>query len=139
METLIYLKKELESLFKMERETGVEPEGPEKKANCFAFSDPQADGDVCEVNRHTALRSGFKNMETLIYLKKELESLFKMERETGVEPATPTLARSCSTTELLPHLKMVPRAGIEPARANAHQILSLACLPVSPPRLLVCL
>ncbi len=27
-----------------------------------------------------------------------------MERETGVEPATPTLARSCSTTELLPHI-----------------------------------
>ncbi len=26
-----------------------------------------------------------------------------MERETGVEPAAPTLARSCSTTELLPH------------------------------------
>lgn len=26
-----------------------------------------------------------------------------MERETGIEPATPTLARSCSTTELFPH------------------------------------
>ena len=26
-----------------------------------------------------------------------------MERETGVEPATSTLARSHSTTELLPH------------------------------------
>ena len=26
---------------------------------------------------------------------------------------------------------MVPRAGLEPARANAHQILSLACLPNS--------
>ncbi len=25
-----------------------------------------------------------------------------MERETGIEPATPTLARSCSTTELFP-------------------------------------
>src|SRR5436190_5338010 len=25
-----------------------------------------------------------------------------MERETGFEPATPTLARSCSTTELFP-------------------------------------
>src|SRR5215510_13623108 len=26
----------------------------------------------------------------------------EMERETGFEPATPTLARSCSTTELFP-------------------------------------
>ncbi len=26
-----------------------------------------------------------------------------MERETGIEPAAPTLARSCSTTELFPH------------------------------------
>ena len=26
-----------------------------------------------------------------------------MERKTGLEPATPTLARLCSTTELLPH------------------------------------
>ena len=30
-----------------------------------------------------------------------------MERETGVEPAAPTLARLCSTTELLPHKKEV--------------------------------
>lgn len=28
---------------------------------------------------------------------------FNMERETGIEPAAPTLARLCSTTELLPH------------------------------------
>src|SRR3954466_7804649 len=27
-----------------------------------------------------------------------------MERKTGFEPATPTLARWCSTTELLPHI-----------------------------------
>ena len=27
-----------------------------------------------------------------------------MERKTGLEPATPTLARLCSTTELLPHI-----------------------------------
>jgi hypothetical protein len=26
-----------------------------------------------------------------------------LERETGLEPATPTLARWCSTTELFPH------------------------------------
>lgn len=29
---------------------------------------------------------------------------------------------------------MVPRAGLEPARANAHKILSLACLPIPPSR-----
>ena len=28
-----------------------------------------------------------------------------MERKTGFEPATPTLARLCSTPELLPHKK----------------------------------
>src|SRR5439155_21472888 len=28
----------------------------------------------------------------------------RVERETGFEPATPTLARSCSTTELFPRL-----------------------------------
>ena len=28
-----------------------------------------------------------------------------MERKTGFEPATPTLARWCSTTELFPHIK----------------------------------
>ena len=28
----------------------------------------------------------------------------------------------------------VPGAGLEPARANAHKILSLACLPISPSR-----
>jgi hypothetical protein len=27
-----------------------------------------------------------------------------LERKTGFEPATPTLARWCSTTELLPHI-----------------------------------
>ena len=37
-------------------------------------------------------------------LKAELKDLRKnMERETGFEPATSTLARSHSTTELLPH------------------------------------
>lgn len=32
------------------------------------------------------------------------------------------------------HSSLVPWAGLEPARANAHQILSLACLPIPPPR-----
>ena len=40
-------------------------------------------------------------------------------RETGFEPATSSLARKCSTAELLPlgllHAALAPRAGIEPA------------------------
>jgi hypothetical protein len=34
-----------------------------------------------------------------------------MERETGFEPATPALARQCSTTELFPH-RMLSRTYI---------------------------
>ena len=30
--------------------------------------------------------------------------------------------------------KVVPRAGLEPARPCGHKILSLACIPISPPR-----
>ena len=39
-----------------------------------------------------------------------------MERKTGFEPATPTLARWCSTTELLPHIKInrMSHRGFEP-------------------------
>src|SRR2546426_1447235 len=70
-----------------------------------------------------------------------------MERETGFEPATPTLARSCSTTELFPpasgtvaqlrnpnHLAMVPglcfrtpmgRFGRCPGTLGAHTGLSV--------------
>lgn len=33
------------------------------------------------------------------------KKLTKMERETGIEPAAPTLARLCSTTELFPQNK----------------------------------
>ena len=40
-----------------------------------------------------------------------------MERETGFEPATPTLARLCSTTELFP-LLIVWRDPIIPAPAT---------------------
>lgn len=29
---------------------------------------------------------------------------------------------------------LVPRAGLEPARPIGHQILSLTCLPIPPPR-----
>ena len=37
----------------------------------------------------------------------------KMERKTRLELATPTLARWCSTTELLPH-EVATRRGLEP-------------------------
>ncbi len=50
-----------------------------------------------------------------------------LERKTGFEPATPTLARWCSTTELLPRYeilfcfakKMVRVKGVEPPRLAA--------------------
>src|SRR3989442_9575607 len=70
-----------------------------------------------------------------------------MERETGFEPATPTLARSCSTTELFPpasrtvaqlrnpnHLAMIPELcyqlpsgsfGCCPDTLRAHDSLSV--------------
>ena len=35
----------------------------------------------------------------------------QVERKTGFEPATPTLARLYSTTELLPHVLIVDGAG----------------------------
>ncbi len=40
-----------------------------------------------------------------------------MERKTGFEPATPTLARLYSTTELLPLIMRVK--GVEPPRPKA--------------------
>ena len=39
----------------------------------------------------------------MIFLTFHKDFLGNRERETGFEPATPTLARSCSTTELLSH------------------------------------
>jgi hypothetical protein len=32
--------------------------------------------------------------------------IFYIERETGIEPATPSLARRCSTTEPLAHISL---------------------------------
>ena len=75
----------------------------------------------------------------------------EMERKTGFEPATPTLARWCSTTELLPHIwevislsqkTLVRVKGVEPPRLAApdpksgasansatHAILKVILLP----------
>src|SRR3984957_17609631 len=45
----------------------------------------------------------------------------KLERAKGFEPSTPTLARSCSTPELLPHpLEIV--AWLSPATADLCQM-----------------
>jgi hypothetical protein len=48
-------------------------------------------------------------------------ALYCLERKTGFEPATPTLARWCSTTELLPQAGL---AGFEPA----HHGVKVRCL-----------
>ena len=45
-----------------------------------------------------------QEIDSVALLSHTLLNTKNMERETGVEPATPTLARSCSTTELLPHI-----------------------------------
>ncbi len=42
---------------------------------------------------------------------------FALERDTGFEPATPALARRCSTTELVPQSGanyMGPQLGVKP-------------------------
>ncbi len=44
-----------------------------------------------------------------------------MERETGIEPAAPTLARSCSTTELFPHSLFKKTIVIVPKLNNKSQ------------------
>ena len=60
-----------------------------------------------------------------------------MERETGLEPATLSLATRCSSTELLPHIdanytRFGGRGETRTPTGKAHQILSLACLPIPP-------
>src|SRR5213594_682682 len=58
----------------------------------------RADSNRCiEVLQTSALATWLRRRET----RTEVEEW--VERETGFEPATPTLARSCSTTELFPH------------------------------------
>src|SRR5699024_1064602 len=56
-----------------------------------------------ESNRHGShLPQDFKSCASAISATPAAPNYF-MERKTGFEPATPTLARWCSTTELLPH------------------------------------
>ena len=46
----------------------------------------------------------FYNFCSIFYLQKVVDNeIIKMERKTGLEPATSTLGRLHSTTELLPH------------------------------------
>jgi hypothetical protein len=48
-----------------------------------------------------------------------------------VELSYRILSAILPTTE---YINVVPRAGLEPARLCSRQILSLMCLPISPPR-----
>ena len=53
----------------------------------------------------TRIRTGDKGFADLClttWLCRLIENKDKMERKTGFEPATPTLARWCSTPELFP-------------------------------------
>ena len=54
----------------------------------------------------------------------------QMERKTGFEPATPTLARLCSTPELLPHpFSIVRRWWRDPESNWGHADFQSAALP----------
>ncbi len=53
-----------------------------------------------------------------------------LERETGVEPATSTLARSRSTTELLPLDNGIINDAVEPAKFAGEAPASHAQCPV---------
>ncbi len=53
--------------------------------------------------RHPDSNRGVRVLQTRA-LPLGYAAVIKMERKTGFEPATPTLARWCSTTELLPQL-----------------------------------
>src|SRR5437763_12621264 len=67
-----------------------------------------------------------------------------LERETGIEPATFSLARRCSTTEPLPHrcetskqkvqyLSLLLRWAVRDSNSHGlrQRILSPPCLPIS--------
>src|SRR5690348_1948043 len=55
-----------------------------------------------------------------------------MERETGFEPATSTLARSHSTTELFPPAQTKERTTADPALARRAPFF-VAYNPIAPP------
>ncbi len=57
----------------------------------------------------------------------EFREFLKIHHQILTQEAPKVL---CSTKPV--HL--VPRAGLEPARPEGHKILSLACLPIPPPR-----
>ena len=52
------------------------------------------------INSHALYRLSYSGIYRNIFT----DEANYVERKTGLEPATPTLARLCSTTELLPHL-----------------------------------
>src|ERR1041385_3931013 len=73
------------------------------------------------------LNRGFPDLRLSHLATPPFQPLTYMERETGFEPATPTLARLCSTTELFPQTAVT-----EPLR-NVTKALSCVNLrPILP-------
>ena len=60
---------------------------------------------------------------------KTYEPLISLERKTGFEPATPTLARLCSTTELLPQYGFVSYWWRDPELNWGHTDFQSVALP----------
>ena len=56
----------------------------------------------------------------------------------GFEPSTNGLKVRCSTSWATSPVTLVPWTGIEPVRLLKRQILSLLCLPISPPGQVSC-
>ena len=74
-----------------------------------------------------------KKNETCINNKSLWNRGFRMlERKTGLGPATPTLARLCSTNWAI-SAKNVKRRRLELPRRNWHYPLKVARLPIPPP------
>src|SRR5699024_12601164 len=72
-------------------------------------------------NRHGRnLPQDFKSCASAIFATPAAPTKFPLERKTGFEPATISLARRYSTTELLPQIiklyRMVRVKGVEPPR-----------------------
>ena len=58
---------------------------------------------------------------TFVAPGKAVGSRYRLERETGFEPATPSLEGWRSTAELFPPESVVGRGGFEPPKASASR------------------
>ena len=72
---------------------------------------------VNRVNERTGIRTPDTRLRRALLYPAEL-CTHKMERETRFELATSTLARSRSTTELFPLIKMATWKGLEPSTSS---------------------